>query len=90
MASVWQLQEAKQRFSEVVRQAEDDGPQVVTRHGQEVVVVISFDSYQRLFPGRPGFKEFLRSEPHFDDLDFQVDLEVNRSREPAPEIELEP
>jgi len=90
MASVWQLQEAKQRFSEVVRQAEDDGPQVVTRHGQEVVVVIAFDDYRRLFPGRPGFKEFLRSEPHFDDLDFQVDLEVNRSREPAPEIELEP
>jgi prevent-host-death family protein len=90
MATVWQLQEAKQRFSEVVRQAEDDGPQVVTRHGQEVVVVIAFDDYQRLVPGRPGFKEFLRAEPFFDDLDFQVDLDVDRSREPAPEIELEP
>jgi len=86
----WQLQEAKQRFSEVVRQAQDEGPQVVTRHGQEVVVVIAFEEYERLVPSRRSFKRFLRSEPFFDDLDFQVDLELARSREPAPEIDLEP
>ena len=86
----WQLQEAKQRFSEVVRQAQDEGPQVVTRHGREVVVVIAFEEYERLFPNRRSFKQFLRSEPFFDDLDFAVDLELDRSREPAPEIELEP
>jgi prevent-host-death family protein len=86
----WQLQEAKQRFSEVVRQAQDEGPQVVTRHGREVVVVIAFEEYQRLAPNRRSFKQFLRSEPFFDDLDFQVDLELARSREPAPEIDLEP
>jgi antitoxin Phd len=86
----WQLQEAKQRFSEVVRQAQDEGPQVVTRHGREVVVVIAFEEYQRLAPNRRSFKQFLRSEPFFDDLDFPVDLELARSREPAPEIDLEP
>ena len=87
---MWQLQEAKQRFSEVVRQAQDEGPQVVTRHGQEVVVVIAFEEYERLVPSRRSFKRFLRSEPFFDDLDFQADLELARSREPAPEIDLEP
>jgi prevent-host-death family protein len=86
----WQLQEAKQRFSEVVRQAQDEGPQVVTRHGREVVVVIAFEEYERLVPNRRSFKLFLRSEPFFDDLDFQVDPELARSREPAPEIDLEP
>ena len=35
----WQLQEAKQKFSELVRRTLEEGPQVVTRHGEEVVVV---------------------------------------------------
>ena len=40
----WQLQEAKQRFSELVRQARSNGPQVVTRHGEEVAVIVSIGS----------------------------------------------
>ena len=43
----WQLQEAKQRFSELVRRAEKEGPQVVTRHGEEVVVV-PVEKYRRI------------------------------------------
>ncbi len=35
----WQVQEAKQRFSEVLRAVERDGPQTITRHGEEVAVV---------------------------------------------------
>jgi prevent-host-death family protein len=41
MNAPWQLQEAKNRFSEVVDEALHKGPQTVTRHGQEVVVIIS-------------------------------------------------
>ncbi len=37
----WQVQEAKQRFSELVRRTLEEGPQVVTRHGEEVVVVVA-------------------------------------------------
>lgn len=69
----WQLQEAKQRFSEVVRQAEANGPQIVTRHGQEVVVVLSADEYRRLQSGRPDFKEFLMAAPRLDVLDIRRD-----------------
>jgi prevent-host-death family protein len=69
----WQLQEAKQRFSEVVRQAEANGPQVVTRHGKEVVFVVSAEEYRRLQAGRPDFKEFLLSGPDFDALDIRRD-----------------
>jgi prevent-host-death family protein len=62
----WQLQEAKQKFSELVRRAEREGPQVVTRHGEEVVVVVPVEEYRRL-SGRDGqkmsFKEFLMSAP---------------------------
>jgi len=80
----WQVQEAKQRFSEVVRQAEADGPQVVTRHGQEVVVVLSAREYRRLQAGRPDFKYFLLAPPKFAELD------IRRDRTPARVVDLPP
>jgi prevent-host-death family protein len=69
----WQVQEAKQRFSEVVQRTLDEGPQVVTRHGQEVVVMISAEEYQRLTGRVPDCKEFLLSGPDLDALDIQRD-----------------
>ena len=82
----WQLQEAKQRFSELVRRAEREGPQVVTRHGQEVVVVIPAEEY-RLISERGGekkidFQEFLMSAPDLSVLD------LKRPREMPRELEL--
>lgn len=64
----WQLQEAKQRFSELVRRAEKEGPQVVTRHGEEVVVVVPAEEWRRMSERDGGekkmdFKEFLMSAP---------------------------
>ncbi|MHA6762869.1 type II toxin-antitoxin system Phd/YefM family antitoxin [Streptacidiphilus sp. PAMC 29251] len=55
----WQVQEAKQRFSEVLRRAHEDGPQVVTRHGAEVAVVIDIGEYRRLKGEELSFKGFL-------------------------------
>lgn len=46
----WQLQEAKNRFSEVVNRALKDGAQTITRHGKPVVVVMSQDDFRRLAP----------------------------------------
>ena len=60
----WQVQDAKQRFSELVRRAVSEGPQTVTRHGEEVVVVVAADEFHRLAGGVPGFKEFLLGPPH--------------------------
>ena len=45
---LWQLQEAKARFSEVFRLVRSKGPQRVTRHGKEAVVVIPAEEYERL------------------------------------------
>jgi prevent-host-death family protein len=67
---VWQLQEAKQKFSQLVRRAIEQGPQTVTRHGKEAVVVISAAEFRRL-KGVPDFKEFLLTGPSFDDLDLE-------------------
>lgn len=79
----WQLQEAKQRFSEIVRQAHDDGPQIVTRHGEEVAVVVSIEEYRRLSGSKPDFKDFLLSAP---DL---AALEMPRQPERARVVELD-
>jgi antitoxin Phd len=73
----WQLQEAKQRFSEVVRRALSEGPQVVTRHGEEAVVVVSAREYRRL-TGVPDFKEFLLGRPDLGVLDLERPRELPR------------
>lgn len=65
---MWQLQEAKQKFSELVRRTVEEGPQTVTRHGEEVVVVVPAEEYRRISGEKPDFKEFLLSGPEFDEL----------------------
>ena len=67
----WQLQEAKQKFGQLVRRALDEGPQVVTRHGQEVVVVLSAQEFRRLQGNALTFKDFLLSGPDLSMLDLE-------------------
>jgi prevent-host-death family protein len=76
MRQVWQLQEAKSRFSEVVDKAIQDGPQMVTRRGREAVVVISCDEYARLRKPELGLVEFFRSSPL---AGVELDLERDQS-----------
>lgn len=59
----WQLQEAKAKFSQLVRRALDEGPQTVTRRGKDVVVVLSADQYKELQARRPSLIEVLMSGP---------------------------
>src|SRR5437016_4569388 len=47
----WQIQEAKQRFSEMIRAVTTEGPQVITRHGEDVAVVVDIGEYRRLTLG---------------------------------------
>ncbi|AQZ60905.1 VapB protein (antitoxin to VapC) [[Actinomadura] parvosata subsp. kistnae] len=72
-ATKWQLQEAKQRFSEVVRRAHDEGPQVVTKHGRDVAVILDMEEYRQLQGSQPDFKEFLLSAPDLSILDLDRD-----------------
>jgi len=75
----WQVQDAKQRFSELIRTAHVDGPQFVTRHGEEVAVVIDIAEYRHLKGETSDFKDYLRSGPGFDDLDLDRTGELPRS-----------
>ena len=59
----WQLQDAKSKFSQVVNRAMKEGPQIVTKHGQEVVVVLSVKEYRKLVEQKPTLLELLTNSP---------------------------
>jgi prevent-host-death family protein len=63
MENTWPLQEAKNRFSEVVREAMLHGPQKVTRHGEETVIVLSLKDYKKLSKPKRSLVEFLQKSP---------------------------
>jgi len=73
----WQLQEAKARFSEVVRRAKQEGPQHVTVHGREEVVVVGAEDFRRLAGERTGqaLVEAMQQSPHRS-----TNVEPTRSR----------
>jgi prevent-host-death family protein len=58
----WKLQDAKARFSEVVERALHDGPQIVTRHGENAVVIVAYRDFVAAEPTQ-DFKDFLMSIP---------------------------
>ena len=66
---VWQLQDAKARFSEVIRRAVDEGPQHVSVRGEPAAVVLSEQEYHQLTAQRPSIVDhILGGEPWPDDL----------------------
>jgi prevent-host-death family protein len=67
----WRLQDAKAQFSKVVRDARDKGPQRVTVHGKDAVVVVAAADYARLAPAaaQPSLHALLSQSP-LRDLDF--------------------
>ena len=63
MTNVWQLQEAKNKFSEVVKEAMASGPQVITKHGVEAVIVLSYAEYRALVLHQKKLSAFFRESP---------------------------
>jgi len=66
--SDWQLQTAKNRFSELVRKAREEGPQTVTVHGKPAVVIVDAAEFARLSEAKKPamtFTEYLLSGPEW-------------------------
>lgn len=82
MGKIWNLQDAKNRFSEVVEEAIHNGPQTVTRRGVEAVVVLSTKDYKKITHPSTNLVEFFRNSPLFG-----VDLDVERKNDPSREVE---
>jgi prevent-host-death family protein len=74
--NTWQLQDAKNRFSELVNKALQEGPQTVTRRGEEVVVVLSKGEYEKIKQSQTGLLEFFRCSPL---VGLELDLDRDRS-----------
>ena len=85
MAS-WQVQDAKARFSELLKAALEKGSQIVTRRGVETAVLVPIEEWRRLQrSARPSLKALLLAEsPRFEDL---VPKERSFRRRPPVEFE---
>jgi prevent-host-death family protein len=81
----WLLHDAKARFSELVRRVHSEGPQRVTVHGRDEVVVISADEFRRLKGGLTGeaLIAAMRACPHSG-----AELEAKRTPMPVREVAL--
>jgi len=76
----WRLQDAKARLSEVVERALHDGPQIVTRHGKNAVVIVAYRDFVGAEPTQ-DFKDFLMWIP-------RLGLEIKSSRRRPRRTEL--
>jgi antitoxin Phd len=63
MGNVWQLQEAKNKFSSLVDKARHEGPQIVTKRGKESVVVMSVSDYRKIIKPKISLVNFLKNSP---------------------------
>ena len=73
MKNHWALQDAKNRLSELVDRAVREGPQAITRRGEEVAVVVSSEQFRKLASPSADLASFLRSSPLAG-----VDLDLRR------------
>lgn len=86
-AGTWPVQDAKARFSALLRAARESGPQRVTLHGRDAVVVVAAEEYDRLAASaavRPGLHAFLSASP-LRELDFGGEL---GERAPVRDVDL--
>jgi len=79
----WQLQDAKNRLSELVRKAREEGPQVITLRGRDAVVVVSANEYGKLSRPRGSLVDFFRKSPLAG-----LVLDLTRSRDTGRRVEL--
>ena len=86
MPKSWALQDAKAHFSEVVRLANSDGPQVVTYRGMEKAVVVSADEFRKLHKPRKSFVDILLDGPTLRDQ--TVDAINRRSSDRGRKVRL--
>lgn len=79
----WQLQDAKNKFSSLVEKAQQIGPQIVTKHGKDAVVVMSMDDHKKLTKPKTNLVTFFQRSPLAD-----TNLDVTRNKENPRDIEL--
>src|ERR1700689_2385758 len=87
----WQIQDAKQRFSEMIRAVTSEGPQVITRHGNGVAVVGDIDEYRRETRPAGALASMRLGGPKLDDgtADVWAEIEFRRKADFRSSVDLE-
>ena len=76
MIQTWQLQEAKNKFSRVIANAVGGSPQIITKRGVEVAIVLSYTEYQQMISSRGSLSTFFRNSPL---VGAELDLDRDKS-----------
>lgn len=82
--NIWQLQEAKSKFSELVDRVLAEGVQIVTRRGRKAVVVLPYEDYERLTQRNDNLISFLMDSPLHG-----AELDINRQPDLPRDLEIE-
>jgi antitoxin Phd len=77
----WEIKEGKARFDELIERALTDGPQIVTRRGKAVAVLVPADEYRRLRARGKSLRAMLASAP-------LAGVKISRSRDGARAVDL--
>ena len=83
MKTSWALQDAKNRFSEVVDMSLHNGPQVITRHGTPVVVIVAVSDYQKRQQPKDSLIQFFQKSPLRN-----VELDIVRNQDTGRKVTL--
>ena len=87
MSNVWQVQDAKARFSELLAKSLADGPQIVTKRGVEAAILVPIEQWRRLQKmTKPDIKELLLA-PQDTRADELTPPRQELRRRPAPHFE---
>lgn len=87
--TTWQLQTAKSKFSQLVNLSQQEGPQIVTRHGKEVAVIISFEAFQDFqAQQKPDLIEMLLNSP-LRGSGIELDIERDKTDFGRPPVEFD-
>ncbi|MCL4871239.1 MAG: type II toxin-antitoxin system Phd/YefM family antitoxin [Anaerolineae bacterium] len=79
----WQLQEAKNKLSELVEKALSDGPQIITKRGVETAIILSYSDYRKMVSSQKKLSQFFRESPLVG-----VDLDLIRDNSPIRDVSL--
>ena len=83
MDVAWPVAEAKARFSELLERVAREGPQVISKHGTEVAVVVPVELWRRKLQRTEGLVEFLAASPLRDS-----GIEIDRVEGTARDVDL--
>ncbi len=82
MKNRWQLQEAKNRLSAVIEEALNHGPQIITRRGVDIAVVLSINEFIKMTKPKQNLVDFFKSSPLHG-----IEIDVTRSKDTSREVE---